>query len=539
MTDRLLSEKPRWFQPLASDHGLAANVALTAAFLFSYLLVETISFAQPIVKFGVTPLNPQTGLTLALLIARGPRWMPLAVVAALFSEMYVRGTPSPMIDLVASALWVSSCYACLAAFLRASGERDYLTSLRSSIKLAASVILTGLAAALGYAGFLVHGGSLPAESLWASAERYWVGDINGMLLLMPLLLAAPRWRNLLAVLRERRWEALAQLAAVSLSVPLVGGIAGIEQVRFLYPLFVPIIWIAVRWGATGALLGLLAIQIGLIAQVQQTQLPVRFIDLQFLVLTMNLTGLLLGTAVTERAKALSELAARASELRALLAVAPDAVLTADSAGQLRSANDFARRLFGMPIDAIDQGTAPPLHRLLPGMELLATEGRATFAGRRIDGSIFPAEVAWVRLVSPAPLGTLAIVRDATVRHLAETQARERETLVARTMRFAVAGELASSLAHELNQPITALVSYLRASQILAAPLAADEPRLSETLGKAAREANRAADMLIRLRDFYQGGGGTPSRRAERYSPGRAAHRAVGHLQRRHPVTRRR
>ena len=510
MKDRLRSDKAAGLQPMPSHHSLTADGALALAYLFGYLLIEAISFAQPIVKFGVTPLNPQTGLTLALLVARGPRWMPLSVLAAFGSEVLVRQTPAPLVELVASAVWISVCYACLAAFLRTYGGDDYLTSLRSSIRLAVSVILTGLVAALGYAGFLVLGDSLPVESFWASAERYWVGDINGMLLLTPLLLAAPRWRTLVEPLRERRWEVLAQMAAVSLSVPLVGGIAGIEQVRFLYPLFVPIIWIAVRWGATGAMLALLAIQIGLIAQVQQSQLPVRFIDLQFLMLTMNLTGLLLGAAVTERAKALSELATRASELRALLAVAPDAVLTADTAGRLRSANDFARALFGMPVAAINNGTAPTLHTLLPGMELLGSEGRATFAGRRSDGSSFPAEVAWVQLVAPAPAGTLAIVRDATTRRLAETQARERETLVARTMRFAVAGELASSLAHELNQPITALVSYLRASQILAAPVAAGEPRLGETLGKAAREANRAADMLIRLRDFYQGGGGTPS-----------------------------
>lgn len=57
----------------------------------------------------------------------------------------------------------------------------------------------------------------------------------------------------------------------------------------------------------------------------------------------------------------------------------------------------------------------------------------------------------------------------------------------------------------MNQPITALVSYLRASEILAAPLVSKDQRLDATLAKAVGEAIRASDGLRRLRDFYQGG----------------------------------
>ena len=64
--------------------------------------------------------------------------------------------------------------------------------------------------------------------------------------------------------------------------------------------------------------------------------------------------------------------------------------------------------------------------------------------------------------------------------------------------------MASALAHELNQPITAVVSYLRASEILAAPLGDKDERITSTLGKAAYEAMRAAHVLSRLRDFYRG-----------------------------------
>ena len=99
------------------------------------------------------------------------------------------------------------------------------------------------------------------------------------------------------------------------------------------------------------------------------------------------------------------------------------------------------------------------------------------------------------------------MRDVTERLQAQAEARGRDLMLARAMRFSVAGELASALTHELNQPITALVSYLRASEILAAPLTGSDARVGETLSKAGREALRAANVLKRLRDFYQGRGG--------------------------------
>lgn len=507
MTERALTNRGAGLAANPVVRSFVTDAGLGLAYLAAFLLVDWLTFVQPVVRFGVTPLNLQTGLTLALLLARGPRLAPLSAVATVASERLVRGTPSTSLELLVLALALACCYALLAFVLRRFPHGDFLSSLRSAIRFVVAIVIAGLPTALAYSIYLLEASVIDATSFSATAERYWIGDINGMLL-APLLLASSRWREAWSASRRRAGEVAAQLLAIALTLPLFAGITGIEQVRFLYPLFVPIIWVAVRWGAPGALLAIVAIQVSLVAQVQDAQLPMRFIDLQFLMLTLGMTGLLLGAAVAERAGALAELATRESELRALLAVAPDAVLTADADGQLRSANNEARELFRLPPrDDPREVTPRRLDALLPGIVLRGKEGRATFAGRREDGSSFPAEVAWVRLEAPAPVGTLAIVRDATVRRLAETQAREREGLVARAMRFAVAGELASALAHELNQPITALVSYLRASQILSGPVDSADPRLGETLAKASREANRAAEVLIRLRDFYQGGSG--------------------------------
>jgi PAS domain S-box-containing protein len=482
-----------------------AGAAWGVGYVLAYIALDWLSYVQPVLKLGITPWNPQAGLTLAFLLLRGPIWMPLSVLAAYLAEIVVRGTPAPAMLLLASSLWIGTCYALLAALLRSLGVNERLRSLQTAARIAMSAGIAAMVVAAGYVGLFVVAGSLDPHKFVASTARYWVGDFNGILLVTPLLLATMHWRGAWPQFVARRSECLAQAVTLVICVWLIFGLEGSDRLRFFYPLFVPVIWIALRWGAGGALLGILAIQVGLILAVQDARPVVPLLDMQFLMLTLALTGLMLGAAVTERADALAQVAAGAAEVRALLATAPDAVLTTDAAGHLRSANHAARSAFGLEKHGELHGVR--LTELLPGIALLSREGRATLAAQRPDGATFPADVAWVQLEAPAATGWLAIVRDATDRRLAQAQARERDTLLARAMRFAVAGELASALAHELNQPITALVSYLRAAQILSAPLRESDERLGRTLEKAGHEAERAAAVLRRLRDFYLGGSG--------------------------------
>jgi C4-dicarboxylate-specific signal transduction histidine kinase len=220
--------------------------------------------------------------------------------------------------------------------------------------------------------------------------RYWVADLNGVLPLVTLAVYALDWRQRLRALQRHRWEILAQLAAVVLMLWITFLLPAADQLRFFYLMFVPIIWIALRWRWPGAMLAVLAIQIGLLVVAETRIETARFVDLQFLMLTLTLAGLLLGSVVDERERAAAQL-------------------------------------------------------------------------------------------------------------------REQDATLARAMRFAVAGELASALAHELNQPITALVSYLRASEIIAGGSVGVDDRLQTTLGKAVHEGIRASEVLRRLRDFYQSG----------------------------------
>ncbi|HVY81649.1 MAG TPA: ATP-binding protein [Steroidobacteraceae bacterium] len=489
-------------RPWDRDFALAA-----ITYLALYVALQWLSNVRPLLALNINPWNPQAGLGLAFLVLYGGRAIAVTAVAVLMAGYAVRGMPANLPIQVAASVWVAISYGGLAAFLREREIAAQIHTVRDAARLAGAAVGGTLIVAAGYVTIFLASRQLPLSDAVTGVTRYWIGDLSGVLTLTPLLINARGWREHLSLLQRHRWEMLSQFAAILLTLWIIFQLPTADQLRFFYLLFLPVIWIALRWGWRGAMLSVLLIQIGLIVAAR-TEIPTaRLIDLQFLMVTLSLTGLLLGAAVAERAGVLRRVAMSEAEQRALLAMAPDAVLAVDPHGRVRMANAAASRLFG---EGIEAGEAQ-LASFLPGLQLDRAQDRVTLNGRRADGSTFPAEIAQARLDPPANEGYLVTVRDATDRRRAEEQLRERDAALARAMRFAVAGELASALAHELNQPITALVSYLRASEILAAQPPGDGNRLQATLGKAAQEAIRASAVLRKLRDFYQGG----ARKSER------------------------
>ncbi len=93
----------------------------------------------------------------------------------------------------------------------------------------------------------------------------------------------------------------------------------------------------------------------------------------------------------------------------------------------------------------------------------------------------------------------------------ERQLRDKQARLDRSLRLAAASELASALAHELNQPLSAITAYLRAcDMMLAAPDAAPDA-LRATVNKVVAEGARAGDVVRRLRDFFRSGIAQPEK----------------------------
>ncbi len=365
---------------------------ISLLYVLAYVAFDGISYVQPVLKLGITPWSPQAGLTVAYLMWLGPRWAPFTAIAALLAEVLVRDAAAGVGAHALASVWIAATYAGFAMLRGRALAAEALEALAPALRFLTAVVAAALVAAVGYVGSFLLSGSLPLDAALSSLVRYWIGDVNGILMLTPLLLAMPRARQAVRALREGWTVAVAQMLVAVVLVWLLFGLDVSDEQRIFYPLFLPMIWIAMRWGAVGALLAALVIQIAIVVAMRDTPIGTPLLDLQVLNLTLAVTGVLLGVAVTERARARSE-------------------------------------------------------------------------------------------------------------------AQERDRQLARAMRFAVAGEMASALTHELNQPITALVSYLQASQIMSDPATpGTDARLAQTLGKATREAIRAAEVMRRLRDFYQGTG---------------------------------
>src|SRR5262249_38529293 len=98
------------------------------------------------------------------------------------------------------------------------------------------------------------------------------------------------------------------------------------------------------------------------------------------------------------------------------------------------------------------------------------------------------------------------IRDLTDQQLTESRLKELQSEVTHMSRYTALGEMASTLAHEINQPLTAISNYLRGSQRLLDRLDGEPiPMLREALGKAADQALRAGHIIRRLREFVSRG----------------------------------
>jgi PAS domain S-box-containing protein len=100
-----------------------------------------------------------------------------------------------------------------------------------------------------------------------------------------------------------------------------------------------------------------------------------------------------------------------------------------------------------------------------------------------------------------PMYLLGISEDITERKQAGEELQQQQREMAHVLRLNTMGEMASGLAHELNQPLTALISYCGTAAILVKDLPSPPQQLGEILGRAEEQAYRASQIIRHLRDF--------------------------------------
>ena len=136
----------------------------------------------------------------------------------------------------------------------------------------------------------------------------------------------------------------------------------------------------------------------------------------------------------------------------------------------------------------------------------STDGSAwELNARRADGQVFPIALSVGRSDSGGAEQYTLVIRDITFRRKTEARARQHQAELAHVSRVSLAGEMAGALAHELSQPLTAIAAYARGCLRLLAKPAPEPAMLYEGVSEVVQQAERAGDVLGRLREFVRGG----------------------------------
>ena len=125
--------------------------------------------------------------------------------------------------------------------------------------------------------------------------------------------------------------------------------------------------------------------------------------------------------------------------------------------------------------------------------------------RKKDGTVFPIELRAFLLKDEtgSSIGMWAIVRDITSRKLIESEARKHREELAHVTRVSTLGELTSSLAHEINQPLAAILSNAQAAQRFLSQDKPDMKEVAEILGDIIRDDKRAAEVIRKIRSLLK------------------------------------
>ena len=211
--------------------------------------------------------------------------------------------------------------------------------------------------------------------------------------------------------------------------------------------------------------------------------------------------------------------AREAHLTSILDTVPDAMIVIDERGIIQSFSSAAERLFGY-VAAEIVGTN--VKRLMPspyredhdgylerylrtGERRIIGIGRVV-VGERKDGSTFPMELAVGEMRSSNQRFFTGFIRDLTERQQTEARLQELQSELVHISRLTAMGEMASALAHELNQPLSAIANYMKGSRRLLGNNTDDRSELlRNAMDKAAEQALRAGQIIRHLRDFVARG----------------------------------
>jgi two-component system sensor kinase FixL len=201
----------------------------------------------------------------------------------------------------------------------------------------------------------------------------------------------------------------------------------------------------------------------------------------------------------------------------LIATAVDGIIVIDGDATVQIYNAACERLFGYPADEVVGRNVKMLmpspyseghdeyvaHYRNTGEKRIIGIGREV-VGRRKDGSTFPMYLSVGEGKLDGKTIFVGIIHDLTLRLASARRMQELQSELLHVSRLSAMGQMTAALAHELNQPLTAIMNYITAARRTLGPgEGAQIARAAELIDKAASQTTRAGQIIRRLRDFVE------------------------------------